>query len=644
MFPPNVDWPVLPNEDLNFTIPRVFIPPNITGPVDVILTVDPGTSAIIPETNNANNSFNHVINVVSGTPNISVRVTPEDAIGTYQGLDPAKFKLVAKNIGDGPITNQTFLLTVALSHDNRFSQDDYVLRNINMGGTGTNALGNDLFINETVTSDWVQLLPDNFEGDFYILVSLNSSVTPIFVSKTPEISLRSENSTDISWLTQGQANSLRNSRPSADMDGNMVTFESFENGFNQIYLQNLSNNQIIRVTNGLNQADPDGSSYAPKISSDGKYIVFHSFASNLVNGDNNKHSDIFLYNVYSEFLSKLTDGFDRSDSNEGSFYPTINMDGSRIAFESESTNLDTDGSKAEIRQIYIYDHNISNSIGQITQITNGNADSFDVSINDSGSRMVFTTFASDIVLAENDLNSHSDIILWDENSSKKFFFASKTESGGFPIGGDTKEPVISGDGETIAYMSSAPNMVSGRGISYIEIIDAGLGYEDNGTVSIANTNGTGAMVSYTTNQYGEVENFTIDAFGQGYDSNDTLSIVPDQPTPILREAVAIPRLVNPMGDVFKISVNSVISGISGSTRVSESQKLNGSAESETGGDERSREPSISADGTKIAYSTKASNLLDLNITSTNQKVYPNFFSPTGNGKSNFAGRNRENFC
>jgi Tol biopolymer transport system component len=62
-----------------------------------------------------------------------------------------------------------------------------------------------------------------------------------------------ENSTDISWLTQGQANSQRNSRPSADMDGKMVTFESFENGFNQIYLQNLSNNQITRVTIGLNQ-------------------------------------------------------------------------------------------------------------------------------------------------------------------------------------------------------------------------------------------------------------------------------------------------------------------------------------------------------------------------------------------------------
>ena len=77
--------------------------------------------------------------------------------------------------------------------------------------------------------------------------------------------------------------------------------------------------------------------------------------------------------------------------------------------------------------------------------------------------------------------------------------------------------------------------------------------EDNGTVLISDAKGTGAIVSYTVNQYGEVENFIIDSFGQGYDSNATLSIVPDPSSPNpLRPVVAIPRLVNPLGDVFKI--------------------------------------------------------------------------------------------
>ena len=53
------------------------------------------------------------------------------------------------------------------------------------------------------------------------------------------------------------------------------------------------------------------------------------------------------------------------------------------------------------------------------------------------------------------------------------------------------------------------------------------------------------------------------------------------------------------------------------------RKLEDFAGSEYGGNERSREPSIARDGLSIVYSTKASNLLDLNVTSTSKKVFPN---------------------
>ena len=187
-------------------------------------------------------------------------------------------------------------------------------------------------------------------------------------------------------------------------DGKMVAFESVDGGINQIFLYDIVNNQTTLVSRGLTSnlipETANDHSYAPEISGDGRYIVFHSFASNLINGDNNRHADIFIYNIYSDFLTKVTNGFDRYDSNEGSFYPSINRDGTRVAFESESSNLDSNGSKTNHRQIFIFDHNISDSSGEITQITNGSGDSFDVSIDDNGSRIVFATFASDLVLVE----------------------------------------------------------------------------------------------------------------------------------------------------------------------------------------------------------------------------------------------------
>jgi Tol biopolymer transport system component len=615
-FPANSPWPVVANSNLNFTIPNFFIPNTLTGPIQINVEVDPANPEIIPESNQNNNIFNHSVNVNAGTAAISTTVF-FDALGTYQGLDPIKLKVVARNSGTGPVvTSDNFILTVALSQNNTFSNDDFILREIDIGG-GTNALGLGLLPNETVSVDWIQQLPDNFEGDFYVLVSLNGATNPLFSSSTPEISLRSENSVDISNLTATQPD--RSSHPSSDSDGNMVVYESFIEGFNQIFLHNLKTDQITLVSSGLNNSNSNGPSYAPKISADGRFVVFHSFASNLVPGDSNQHADIFIYYIYSGYIAKVTNDYNGLDANEGSFYPNINQAGTKIVFESEASNLTPIGNNQGGRQIYIYDHKTSGNDGVISQISTGNFDSFDPSIDGSGTRVVFTTHATNLITTETDINENSDIILWENGN---LYFAGRAESGLLPSGGDSKEPVISSDGSTIAFQSSAANMVTGKGISYIEILDGGLGYTSNANVQISDANGTSASVSLTVNTYGEITQFVIDAPGLGYvDAN--LTVIPDPTVPAPTRLVnAKPRLVNPFGDIFKISVDSVKNG-TGSTRVSESQKLNGLSKSETGGNQRSREPSISDDGSLIAYSTQANNMLDLNLTSTSQKTFPN---------------------
>jgi hypothetical protein len=108
-------------------------------------------------------------------------------------------------------------------------------------------------------------------------------------------------------------------------------------------------------------------------------------------------------------------------------------------------------------------------------------------------------------------------------------------------------------------------------------------------------------------------------------SDANITIIPDPVFPApTRQVAAKPRLVNPLGDVFRITVDSVKLGSSGrSFRISESPSLTGSIGAETGGNERSREPSISSDGSLISYSSRANNLLDLNLTATDQNVYPN---------------------
>ena len=79
-------------------------------------------------------------------------------------------------------------------------------------------------------------------GDFYVIVSQNRAQTLIF-SPTPEISLRSENLVNLSSATANQAS--RSGRPSTDRIGNYVAFESFQNGFNQIFVQNIVTGQTV---------------------------------------------------------------------------------------------------------------------------------------------------------------------------------------------------------------------------------------------------------------------------------------------------------------------------------------------------------------------------------------------------------------
>ena len=614
-YPPNTAWPIVGSaQDLNFIFPDFFIPedsPN--GDNNITLIVD--SSGIIFEEAENNNDRVHVININAGT-NAVIDATvlfDSENVGSFQGNDPVRLQLVARNDGTGAVVAaDNFNLTIALSRDIQFDSSDYILRQVNMGG-GANSLGLGLLPNETVTVDWVQMLPDNFEGDYYILTTINQSLNPVFVTDTPVLSLRSENSHEISWVTGGQTD--RSSHPSTDLDGNLVTFESFVASNTQIFLQNISNNQITQITNG------NGSSFAPKISADGRYIVFHSFASDLVPGDNNNHADVFIYYVFSGYIAKISNNISGLGSNEGSFYPSINFDGSRVVFESEATNLDLNTSTVGGRQVFLFDHDTNNGGGTIKQLTNGNGDSFDASIDENGSKIVFTSFSTDLIAVNLDTNNHSDVILWDENETQKFFTAGLTELGSTPLHGDTKDSAISGNGEFVTFVSAATNMVTNKGISYVEVVDQGLGYTTNDIVDIEDLsgNGQGAEARLRVDGNGAILEVIVDDPGRDY-VNPSISVT--RASIIGRDANVTAHLVNPFGDVFRISVTNIKNN-GRSTRVSESQKVRGLAGSEYGGNERSREPSIARDGLSIVYSTKASNLLDLNVTSTSKKVFPN---------------------
>jgi len=104
--------------------------------------------------------------------------------------------------------------------------------------------------------------------------------------------------------------------------------------------------QIFPVSVGWNGADPNGPSSAPSVSVDGRFVVFASEANNLVKGDTNGRSDIFLRDtcigsastcVPATIRLSLDPGGD--EANGPSSSPVISPDGRFVAFNSSATNL-----------------------------------------------------------------------------------------------------------------------------------------------------------------------------------------------------------------------------------------------------------------------------------------------------------------
>jgi hypothetical protein len=104
--------------------------------------------------------------------------------------------------------------------------------------------------------------------------------------------------------------------------------------------------QMIPVSIAWNGADPNGASDSPAATADGRFVVFASAANNLVKGDSNGWSDIFLRDtcigagsVCFPTTTRVSVAPDGTEGNGPSYSPAISFDGRFIIFCSSATNL-----------------------------------------------------------------------------------------------------------------------------------------------------------------------------------------------------------------------------------------------------------------------------------------------------------------
>ena len=108
-------------------------------------------------------------------------------------------------------------------------------------------------------------------------------------------------------------------------DARFVAFQAFDRrpgGIVQIFVYDRQTQSLDRVSRGIADAAPNGSSFEPSLTDNGRYVAFSSLASNLVAGDTNGTSDIFVFD-------RTTRGTARASTNAaGGQRPGSSTDGS----------------------------------------------------------------------------------------------------------------------------------------------------------------------------------------------------------------------------------------------------------------------------------------------------------------------------
>lgn len=150
----------------------------------------------------------------------------------------------------------------------------------------------------------------------------------------------------------GQANSS-SMNCSISGDGRYVAFSSRagnlddsvdRNRVNDVFLRDRMEGTTERLSLG------NGASDFPVVSADGRYVAFETSASNLIPGDTNEASDIFVLDREQNTLELVSVDSDGTQGDSASGKPSISANGAFIAFESNASNLDLgdDGTASDV--------------------------------------------------------------------------------------------------------------------------------------------------------------------------------------------------------------------------------------------------------------------------------------------------------
>jgi Tol biopolymer transport system component len=228
-----------------------------------------------------------------------------------------------------------------------------------------------------------------------------------------------------------------------------------------VYDRHTGQIQLVSISSAGEQAN--GYSGSPAISADGRYVAFLSDASNLVSGDTNGKTDVFVHDLHRGQTERISISTRADQAGADSHPPlSISANGRFVAFSSSASNLVSADSNSA-RDVFVRDRllRMTERVSISTTGRQGDGLSSQPSISSDGRFVAFTSQAASLAPVGAPFCAPQqpclNVFVYDrqEKALELVSLSSNQEPGSL----HSHSPSISADGRFIAFVSAAANLV-----------------------------------------------------------------------------------------------------------------------------------------------------------------------------------------
>ncbi len=291
---------------------------------------------------------------------------------------------------------------------------------------------------------------------------------------------------DVNPKIKNEPGDLPSANASTSADGRFIAFHSAAsnlipddtNNKQDIFVYDRQTNTMQRISISSNGEQADDYSLRPSISGDGRFVTYMSYAKNLVDHDHNHQLDVYIHdreNKTTELVSISTDG---KAGNTKSMNPVISSDGRFVAFESFSNNLIA-GDINENPDIFV--RNIPEGKTEVISLSTRNQQanhgSSNAAISADGRYVLFQSPARNLVPVDNKRSDEnewnfSDVFLRDRELGTTELISVNLD--GKPGNHPSGSPSVSQDGRHVAFTSMATDLVENYPAGPLELSGKGF--------------------------------------------------------------------------------------------------------------------------------------------------------------------------